>query len=83
MIILNLLFNLYILGDSDGYDNLDTSDDRKKGDIDNILGVQVMPTTFTVTQVQTVYATVPPSIIAGSPGGEAGSAIHHQPDNKY
>ena len=42
-----------------------------------------MPTTFTVTQVQTVYATVPPSVISGPQGGISGTAILHEPDNRY
>ena len=42
-----------------------------------------MPTTFTVTQVQTVYATVPPSVISGPQGGISGTAIVHQPDSRY
>ena len=75
----------FILGDGDtGYDNLDTTDDRPKGDnIDSILGVHVMPTTFTVTQVQTVYATIPPSVITAPPDGIYETAIHVLPDNRY
>ena len=42
-----------------------------------------MPTTFTVTQVQTVYATVPPSVISGPQGGISGTAVLHEPDNRY
>ena len=79
---------IYILGDGEnGYD-LDTSDDSLKGSIDSILGVRVQPTTYTVTQVQTVYATVPPSIIAGLPTGPDGSRVPGisylpYPDNRF
>ena len=88
LVISNVIFKDYIhfvLGDGESeYDNLDASDDRNKGgNIDSILGVHVMPTTFTVTQVQTVYATVPPSVIAAPPGGISDTAIHVLPDNRY
>ena len=78
-------YTYFILGDGDSeYDNLDTTDDGTKGDnIDSILGVQIMPTTYTVTQVQTVYATIPPSVITGPPDGISDTAIHELPDNRY
>ena len=75
---------IYISGDGESaYDSLDTKDDGDKGDIDNILGVQVMPTTFTVTQVQTVYATIPPSVITGPVDGIPATAIVDWPSHRY
>ena len=77
------IITFHISGDGEsGYDNLDTSDERNKGDIDNVLGVQVMPTTFTVTQVQTVYATIPPSVIQDPVDGIPATAIVDSPDNR-
>ena len=74
---------LFVLGDSDSEYDLDTTDDGRKGDIDNILGINVMPTTYTVTQVQTVYATVPPSLINGLPSGPHDTAIHVIPSKRF
>ena len=42
-----------------------------------------MPTTFTVTQVQTVYATIPPSVISAPVDGIPATAIVDWPDNRY
>ena len=42
-----------------------------------------MPTTFTVTQVQTVYATIPPSVITGPVDGIPATAIVDWPGHRY
>lgn len=65
---------LLLLGDGDGdYDYTIATDPGGRGsDPGNRLDVSLLPTTYTVTRVQTVYATVPHSAIykPGGPGSQ-------------